>query len=169
MQEKIMFKKYTMGMMAILFGFAISITTVYAADTNAMHHAKNVRASTDNKKVESTAAVNINTADVKTLMTLKHIGAKRAAAIVAYRDKNVPFSSAADLKKIKGITQKMIDANSARIQVSYALLKSQPARPERGVFMSKKVVIISRFIIQLLSIYGEFYATKYQSGRVSNQ
>lgn len=113
-----MLKKYMLGMLAVLVGFAVSTTTVYADAASAVHHAKGVHTSSDSKKVASTAPVNINTADVKTLMTLKHIGEKRAAAIVAYRDKNGPFSSAQDLKKIKGITQKMIDANQARIQVS---------------------------------------------------
>ncbi len=109
-----MLKRYSFYIIAVLLGLAISTTHVYATDQIETHQAK----INHNKKVGSTAPVNINTADVKTLMTLKHIGEKRAAAIVAYREKNGPFSSAQDLKKIKGITQKMIEINQARIQVS---------------------------------------------------
>ena len=47
--------------------------------------------------------ININTADESALMTLKGIGASRAADIIAYRDKNGPFRSIEEIMKVSGI------------------------------------------------------------------
>ena len=47
--------------------------------------------------------VNINTADAGELKTLSGIGDAKAAAIIAYREKNGAFSSIADIKKVEGI------------------------------------------------------------------
>lgn len=62
--------------------------------------------------------VDINTADAKTIAReLQGIGLARAQAIVAYRDKNGPFKSADDLRKIKGIGAQVIDQNRPNIQL----------------------------------------------------
>ena len=55
------------------------------------------------------AKVNINDADINTLMTLHGVGKVLAGRIVAYRDANGPFSSAEELKKVKGIGQALFD------------------------------------------------------------
>ena len=47
--------------------------------------------------------VNINTASKEELMSLPGIGETRALAIIAYRQKNGPFTSIEDLKKVEGI------------------------------------------------------------------
>lgn len=49
--------------------------------------------------------VNINTATVKELVTLKHIGKKTAEKIIEYR-KDHPFTKPEDLMKVKGIGEK---------------------------------------------------------------
>lgn len=60
--------------------------------------------------------VNINTADVKTLAKeLDGIGAERAKAIIAYREKNGPFKSADDLKKVQGVGPAIVERNRAKI------------------------------------------------------
>jgi competence protein ComEA len=68
-----------------------------------------------------TSVVNINTADAKTLMTLKGIGAKKAEVIVAYRTKNGNFATVDDLSKVKGIGEKglarLIKNNPDRIVI----------------------------------------------------
>ena len=61
--------------------------------------------------------ININTASVKQLMQLKNIGESYAARIVSYREKNGPFKSVDDLKKVKGIGSKTIDLNRNRLTV----------------------------------------------------
>ncbi len=47
--------------------------------------------------------VNINTADIETLCTLKSIGESRALEIVSYRIANGPFKDIADIKNVNGI------------------------------------------------------------------
>ncbi|MEQ6340268.1 MAG: helix-hairpin-helix domain-containing protein [Gammaproteobacteria bacterium] len=63
-------------------------------------------------------AVNINTADAKTLDdTLLGIGLQKAEAIVAYRKQHGPFKSVDGLDQVKGIGSKTIDNNRARMTV----------------------------------------------------
>jgi len=52
--------------------------------------------------------VDINSADVATLETLKGIGYKKAQAIVDYRNKNGSFNSVEDLKSVKSISDKFL-------------------------------------------------------------
>lgn len=56
--------------------------------------------------ISSQQVVNINTADETTLSTLKGIGAKKAQAIINYREKNGNFKSVDDLASVKGIGKK---------------------------------------------------------------
>lgn len=73
----------------------------------------------------SAAPVNVNTADVQTLA--KHIngvGQKKAKAIVSYREANGPFKSMADLIKVKGIGQKIVERNKNDILFSDASMKT---------------------------------------------
>ena len=49
------------------------------------------------------APVNINTADEKTLCTVKGIGPKTAQKILDYREKNGPFSKIEEITKVSGI------------------------------------------------------------------
>ena len=62
------------------------------------------------------AQVNINTADKKELMTLEGIGAKKAEAIIEYRSTS-KFNSIEDLKKVKGIGDKLFDKIKTSITV----------------------------------------------------
>lgn len=58
------------------------------------------------------APVDINSADAETLSAaINGVGAKRAEAIVAYRDEHGAFQSVADLAKVKGIGLRIIEAN----------------------------------------------------------
>ncbi len=59
--------------------------------------------------------VNINTADLKTLISLELIGKVKATAIIKYREKNGSFESLKDLLKVKGIGKKALAANRERI------------------------------------------------------
>jgi competence protein ComEA len=56
--------------------------------------------------------VDINTADASTLAKeLNGVGPARAQAIVAYRNEHGPFKSVDDLRLVKNLPQKVIDAN----------------------------------------------------------
>lgn len=57
----------------------------------------------------SLTKVNINTATVDELMLLKGLGENKAAAIVDYRTQHGLFNNLADLKKVKGIGDKIFD------------------------------------------------------------
>ncbi|MBD5166296.1 MAG: helix-hairpin-helix domain-containing protein [Helicobacter sp.] len=61
------------------------------------------------------AAVNINTASKDELATLKGIGAKKAEAIIDYRDKHGKFQNIDDLKKVNGIGEKLFESIKADI------------------------------------------------------
>jgi len=73
------------------------------------------------------AAINLNTATVEQLDTLKGVGPGKAKAIVAYRDKNGPFKSIDDLKKVKGFGDKSIAKLRPELTVSGA---AAPAKPK---------------------------------------
>jgi len=53
--------------------------------------------------------VNINTASSEQLQSVKGIGEKTAAAIIAYRESHGAFKSVEDLVRVKGIGDKKLD------------------------------------------------------------
>jgi competence protein ComEA len=63
------------------------------------------------------AAVNINTADQKTLETLPGIGVAKASAIITYRTENGKFTSVNELTRVKGIGQKLLVTIQDQIEV----------------------------------------------------
>ena len=52
-----------------------------------------------------------------TLASLNGIGQSKAEAIVAYREANGPFAVTADLANVKGIGERTIEKNAARLTV----------------------------------------------------
>ena len=60
--------------------------------------------------------ININTGTKKELITFKHVGDKIADRIIEYR-KIHPFEKPEDIMKVKGIGQKVFDANKQMIIV----------------------------------------------------
>jgi len=58
----------------------------------------------------ATGKININTATQKELVTFKNVGNKLAQRIIEYRKDN-PFQKPEDIMKVKGIGQKVFDAN----------------------------------------------------------
>ena len=56
-------------------------------------------------------AVDINTADKKTLMTLSGIGESYAERIINYREQNGDFNSVQELTHIRGIGQTLVEKN----------------------------------------------------------
>ncbi|MCD6173609.1 MAG: helix-hairpin-helix domain-containing protein [Sulfurimonas sp.] len=68
------------------------------------------------------AAVDINTAEKKELITLSGIGAKKADAIISYRQDNC-FKIIDELSKVKGIGKKTVEKNRDNLTVSECKVK----------------------------------------------
>lgn len=69
-----------------------------------------------------TQRIDINLATQEQLMTLPNIGAKRAAAIIAYRSKH-PFVRTSDIMRVRGIGRKRY----AKLQPMIMITGPQPA------------------------------------------
>jgi competence protein ComEA len=65
----------------------------------------------------ATAMVNVNTATVDQLTTIKGLGPKKAQAIVDYRKDNGAFKSVDDLKKVPGISEKLFASIKPQVTV----------------------------------------------------
>lgn len=73
-------------------------------------------------QVNESDKININIADEKTIANaINGIGAKRARAIVEYRDKNGFFTSLEDLAKVKGISAKFVKNRLAELQGKFTI------------------------------------------------
>lgn len=78
-----------------------------------------VNANESTARVEVPAVVNINTADAETLaLVLDGVGLSRARAIVSYREQHGSFASADELIEVKGIGERIVEANADRIAVA---------------------------------------------------
>lgn len=55
-------------------------------------------------------AVNINTASKEELAGLKGIGAKKAEAIIEYREQKGPFKAIEEIKSVSGIGEKIFES-----------------------------------------------------------
>ena len=69
------------------------------------------------KEVGKEGKVNINTATVEELKTLKGIGEKKAEAIIEYRKKNGYFKNKEELMKVRGIGKKLYESFQERVIV----------------------------------------------------
>src|SRR5574343_39876 len=72
------------------------------------------------------AAVNINTATQAELKTLDNIGPVKAQAIIAYRKKNGPVKSPADLEKVDGIGAATVENLRGNVTASGATTVTTP-------------------------------------------
>jgi competence protein ComEA len=75
-----------------------------------------VQASTE-KATAPSGKINICTASPAELEKLPGVGVRIAEEIVQYREKNGPFKSTEDLKKVKGIGDKKFEAMKEKITV----------------------------------------------------
>ena len=77
--------------------------------------AEEIPAGATSKEATKEGKVNINTATVEELKTLKGVGEKKAEAIIEYRKKNGSFQTKEDLMKVRGIGKKLFDSFQERI------------------------------------------------------
>jgi competence protein ComEA len=94
-------------------------STPAPADAPKDHHDKDhparVRPAPPHHASSPHDTVNINTADVKELMTLTGVGRKVAEKIVEYRDTHGPFKKADELKKVDGVGNGVWEKNRERV------------------------------------------------------
>lgn len=64
--------------------------------------------------LSQSTAIDLNTATIRELTSLKSIGPKKAAAIVSYRKAHGPFQSLHGLTGVKGISEKWIERLKTR-------------------------------------------------------
>ena len=77
--------------------------------------AEEIPAGVTSKEEAKEGKVNINTATVEELKTLKGVGEKKAEAIIEYRKKNGSFKTKEDLMKVRGIGKKLFESFEERI------------------------------------------------------
>jgi len=66
---------------------------------------------------EDSAKIDLNTATVEELATLKRVGKKYAERIVEYRQKNGLFKEPKEIMNVKGIGMKTYEENKDRLMV----------------------------------------------------
>ena len=81
-------------------------------------------------KPPATAVVNLNTAAVADFEGLPGIGAKTAARIVEYRQKNGPFKKVEELMNVRGIGEK--NFLKLKPQLTVAPAKADHDRPDHA-------------------------------------
>ena len=77
--------------------------------------AEEIPAGETRKEATKEGKVNINTATVEELKTLKGVGEKKAESIIEYRKKNGSFQTKEDLMKVRGIGKKLFESFQERI------------------------------------------------------
>ncbi len=74
-------------------------------------------APTEAPGIDATGKVNLNTATLEDLKTLKGVGDSKAQAIIDDRTENGPFGSVEDLTRVSGIGQKTFESLRDQITV----------------------------------------------------
>ena len=82
--------------------------------SNSSHKGPSSSAQSSNS---SALKVSLNSANAEQLQQLTGVGAKKAQAIIAYRNQNGGFKRIDDLKKVKGIGEKLFEQNRARLSL----------------------------------------------------
>ena len=80
------------------------------------------------------ATVNLNTASKDELVALPGIGPSKAQAIIDYRTQNGPFKSVDEVRKVRGIGEKLFQQIRPELAVAGGTARATsaqaPARPE---------------------------------------
>jgi competence protein ComEA len=92
----------------------VSVVSVHSQPASAQVAARTAA------KAETAATVNLNTASLAEFEGLPGIGAKTAARIVEYRQKNGPFKKVEELMNVRGIGEKNFLKLKAQLTVATA-------------------------------------------------
>lgn len=79
----------------------------------------------EGEEVVPAVKININTATQEELAQLKGIGEKLANRIIEYREQHGPFEKLEDILKVKGLGEKFLEENHARITVGEEVIEEE--------------------------------------------
>lgn len=79
--------------------------------------------------IQAFAAVNLNTATLEELESLKGVGPSKAQAIIDYRKKNGGFKSVDDLNNVPGFGDKTVAKLKSQVSVSGKTTTDAPPAP----------------------------------------
>lgn len=109
-------KRKGMSALCLCLAMGLSVFTggslAQTGDTAINSSAPSVEAQATGSAQET---VNINTATAQQLTQLQGIGARRAEAIVQYREENGPFTDIEQLQEVPGIGPALIENNRANL------------------------------------------------------
>ena len=106
---------------------AVLASLIVSAPSTAL--AAQARPAAAAQKIAPGAIVNINTASAAELDALPGIGAKTAARIVEYRQKNGPFKKVEELMNVRGVGEK--NFLKLKAQISVGAVKTEHDRPNQ--------------------------------------
>jgi competence protein ComEA len=98
--------------MLAAFFFSIITTPVTASTT-----AQPPPAGKSSSESSANQKVNINSADVETLCTLKGIGPSLALRIKEFREQHGPFKKAEDITQVRGVGETILEWNKNLIDI----------------------------------------------------
>lgn len=99
----------------IAFASLLTLTSVVSfAQPDAMQQKQSNTVTTVKTQ---TAVVYLNNSSREQLETLKGVGHKKAQAIIAYREQFGAFKSVAELIEVKGVGEKVLSDNKARLRI----------------------------------------------------
>lgn len=103
---------------SLVFAVLTSISLAVGAAPSAKPAALTPVEAQMTKAEQTTAKVNLNTADAETLRRdLFGIGSAKAKAIVAYRETSGAFTAVDELLEVKGIGKSLLEKNRDRLEI----------------------------------------------------
>jgi competence protein ComEA len=103
---------------SLVFAVLTSISLAVSAAPSAKPETPTPIAAQMTKAEQTTAKVNLNTADAESLRRdLFGIGSAKAKAIVAYRETSGPFTAVDELLEVKGIGKSLLEKNRDRLEI----------------------------------------------------